>query len=123
MILNSIRRRVILSLNFFARSFSIGTNRMSENKHKVAICQFTCNADKSENFETAKKLLVGAKAAGAKFAFLPEACDYIESSSAASISRAEPLDGEFISNYRKLAAELDLWISIGSFHRKVILRK
>ena len=51
-------------------------------------------------------------------AFLPEACDYIEQSTAASIEKAEPLDGEFISNYRKLASELGIWISIGSFHRR-----
>ncbi len=47
------------------RSYSHSTFRMS-NKHKIAICQFTCKADKDENFEVAKKLLVDAKAAGAK---------------------------------------------------------
>jgi hypothetical protein len=52
-------------------------------------------------------------------AFLPEACDYIEQTTAASIEKAEPLDGEFVNNYRKLAADLGVWISIGSFHRQV----
>lgn len=52
-------------------------------------------------------------------AFLPEACDYIESSTEASLKKSETLDGEFISNYKKLASELKIWISIGGFHRKV----
>jgi hypothetical protein len=53
-------------------------------------------------------------------AFLPEACDYIERTSVASIEKAEPLSGDFMGNFRKLAAELGIWISIGSFHRKVL---
>lgn len=91
----------------------------SLNKHKIAICQFTCKSDKDENFEISRKLITEAKAAGAKFAFLPEACDYIESSTKSSIAKAEPIDGEFMTKFRKLAAELNIWISIGSFHRKV----
>ena len=51
--------------------------------------------------------------------FLPEACDYIETSTKLSIAQAEPLNGEFINGFRKLASELQVWISIGSFHRKV----
>jgi hypothetical protein len=53
--------------------------------------------------------------------FLPEACDYIENSIDSSIKKGEPLDGEFISNYQKLASELKIWISIGSFHRKEVI--
>lgn len=88
-------------------------------KQKIAICQLTCKADKNENFNVSKKLITEAKKAGAKFVFLPEACDFIETSSSESIAKAETLDGEFITNFRKLAAELDVWVSIGSFHRKV----
>ena len=51
--------------------------------------------------------------------FLPEACDYIESSSKASIEKAETIKGDLISGFSKLASELTIWISIGSFHRKV----
>ena len=53
--------------------------------------------------------------------FLPEACDYVESSTAATLAKCEPLDGQFIANYRQLAAECAVWISIGSFHRKVVI--
>lgn len=55
--------------------------------------------------------------------FLPEACDYIESSTEASIKKGETLEGEFIKRYQQLAAELKIWISIGSYHRKVRLDK
>ncbi len=50
--------------------------------------------------------------------FLPEACDYICSTSLLTIQNAESLGGEFITNYRNLASELKIWISLGSFHRK-----
>ena len=55
--------------------------------------------------------------------FLPEACDYIENSIDASIKKGETLEGEFITNFQKLAGELRMWISIGSFHRKVLMKR
>ena len=54
--------------------------------------------------------------------FLPEACDYIELNTQATLEKAETIDGDFISKFRKLAADLKIWISIGSFHRAVKLR-
>lgn len=53
-----------------------------------------------------------------KMVFLPEACDYICRTSKETVQNAESLDGEFINKYRKLAVELKLWLSLGSFHRK-----
>jgi hypothetical protein len=88
-------------------------------KHKIAIIQLTCGSSKAENFETSQRLIEQAKQNGALMAFLPEACDFIESSTKNSIEKSEPLDGQFIGKYQKLAAQLKIWISIGSFHRKV----
>lgn len=51
--------------------------------------------------------------------FLPEACDFIESSNEATREKSETLEGEFISKFKKLASALNIWISIGSFHRKL----
>ena len=51
--------------------------------------------------------------------FLPEACDFISSSNEETREKSETLDGEFISNFKKLASSLSIWISIGSFHRKL----
>ncbi len=97
---------------------SIHHRAMSSRKHCIAICQLTCSADKAHNLATTTKLVREAKSAGAEFVFLPEACDYIESSPQASVQAAESLDGEFISRCRQLSAELNVWISVGSFHRK-----
>lgn len=52
--------------------------------------------------------------------FLPEACDFIESSNEATRAKSETLEGKFICNLKKLASSLDIWISIGSFHRKLV---
>ena len=51
--------------------------------------------------------------------FLPEACDFIESTSKAANEKSEFIHGEFISNYKSLANELKIWISLGSFHRRI----
>lgn len=40
-------------------------------KHKIAICQLTCNEDKNQNFNTCKDLITKAKDQGAEvFGFL-----------------------------------------------------
>ena len=49
---------------------------------------------------------------------MPEACDFIESSSQLTQEKSETIDGEFISSFKSLASSLNIWISIGSFHRK-----
>jgi deaminated glutathione amidase len=53
--------------------------------------------------------------------FLPEACDYIESSSEASKAKSETLDGRFITSLKELASNSNIWISVGSFHRKLVV--
>ncbi|CAF1002737.1 unnamed protein product [Brachionus calyciflorus] len=104
----------------FVSSLSSSPNSsLSKAKHKIAICQLTCKENKNENFNICKKLITEAKSQGAEIVFLPEACDYIEQSTKASIEKGETLDGEFIENYKKLASDLQIWISIGSFHRKI----
>ena len=51
--------------------------------------------------------------------FLPEACDYIGESKQQSMEMAESIEGEIITAYRKLAKDLDVWLSVGGFHQKV----
>ena len=52
--------------------------------------------------------------------FLPEACDYIGESKQQSMEMAESIQGEVITEYKKLAKDLNVWLSIGGFHEKVI---
>lgn len=52
--------------------------------------------------------------------FLPEACDYIGETKQQSKEMAETLDGDFISKYRSVAKEMNMWLSIGGFHQQVL---
>ena len=54
-----------------------------------------------------------------KIVFLPEACDYLETSKEASMLKAEPIDGPLINKYRQLALDNKIWLSLGGVHRKV----
>lgn len=51
--------------------------------------------------------------------FLPEACDYIASSKDEARQFAEPLSGQLMTEYKKLAKSNNVWLSIGGFHEKV----
>lgn len=84
----------------------------------IGVCQLTCTADKNKNLETSSALIRRAKARGAQMVFLPEACDYIGESKQQSMDMAESIQGEIINHYKKLAKDLDVWLSIGGFHEK-----
>lgn len=83
----------------------------------VAVLQMTSTNDKAKNFETCRKLIERAKARGAAMVFLPEAFDFLGQNGAETQSLAEPLNGPTINNYRALAAELQLGLSLGGFHQ------
>ena len=51
--------------------------------------------------------------------FLPEACDFIAESKEESVQLAESLYGPLVAKYRKLAASLKVWVSLGGLHVKV----
>lgn len=48
--------------------------------------------------------------------FLPEGCDYIGSHKTETIKLAEPLTGATMGEYRRLAKQHNVWLSIGGFH-------
>ncbi|GFY42301.1 nitrilase and fragile histidine triad fusion protein NitFhit [Trichonephila inaurata madagascariensis] len=101
-----------------SRLFS-GTHIMSSNKSvTVAVCQLKCTADKKKNFETCKGLIYKAVSHNAKMVFLPECFDFIGESIVQTIELSETLDGPLMSEYKKLAAEQSLWLSLGGFHEK-----
>lgn len=53
--------------------------------------------------------------------FMPESFDYIEEDKAKALEMAESLDGSLINSYKSLAKSLNIWLSLGGFHEKVIL--
>lgn len=50
--------------------------------------------------------------------FLPEAADFIAGDRGESRDLAEPITGPLMTSYRRLAKELNVWLSIGGFHEK-----
>lgn len=51
--------------------------------------------------------------------FLPEGCDYIASNKEESKKLAEPLTGELMSEYKSLAQNHQVWLSVGGFHELI----
>ncbi|KAL3265966.1 hypothetical protein HHI36_010154 [Cryptolaemus montrouzieri] len=82
----------------------------------VAVCQFTATNNKINNLRTVEKLVTEAARKGAKVAFLPEGCDFIGNSSKEIKELAETLDGPTMKEYKKIAVDLKVWLSIGGFH-------
>ncbi|CAH1170144.1 unnamed protein product [Phaedon cochleariae] len=94
--------------------------RMSSNlKCKVAVCQFTASNNKSENLTVVQKLVNDAVSKDAKMVFLPEATDYIATNKTEAKSLAEPLDGPLVSEYKKIAKQNKVWLSLGGLHEKI----
>ncbi|XP_060067830.1 deaminated glutathione amidase-like [Ylistrum balloti] len=91
---------------------------VTSTKSKIGVVQLTCTADKKKNFETCRQFIHQAKDNGVQMVFLPEAADFIGESKQRSMEMAESIEGETISNYRKLAQQTSIWISIGGFHEQ-----
>eukprot|EP01111_Echinosteliopsis_oligospora_P020020 TRINITY_DN9980_c0_g1_i1.p1 TRINITY_DN9980_c0_g1~~TRINITY_DN9980_c0_g1_i1.p1 ORF type:complete len:285 (+),score=78.53 TRINITY_DN9980_c0_g1_i1:80-934(+) len=87
-------------------------------KYKVAVVQMTSVSDKEVNFQTIKKLIEQAKSQGVVLVSLPECFGFFAGDSDEKRSGAEPLEGEFIGRYRRLAADNDMWMSLGGFHER-----
>lgn len=51
--------------------------------------------------------------------FLPEACDYIGSNTEEINALAEMLNGALVGEYKQLAKQHDVWLSVGGFHEAV----
>lgn len=82
--------------------------------------QLTSTDDKRANLEVCKSLISRAKAElDAKVVFLPEAFDFVGRSAAETRALSEPLDGYLMAEYRQLARDLRVCLSLGGFHEKV----
>ncbi|XP_033744984.1 deaminated glutathione amidase-like [Pecten maximus] len=113
----SVKRNWIRILTANMSSETASAPATSE-KPKIGVIQLTCTADKQSNFDSCKQFVHQAKDKGVQMVFLPEAADYIGESKQKSMEMAESLEGETINNFRKLAQQTGLWISIGGFHQQ-----
>jgi len=84
----------------------------------AAVCQMTVTNQVKENYEQAKKLIESAAVKGADMVFLPEAFDFIGTNSQETRQLAETLQGNTITNFSELAAQNNIWLSLGGFHLK-----
>ncbi|KAJ3657739.1 hypothetical protein Zmor_009523 [Zophobas morio] len=89
---------------------------MSAQKCTVAVCQFTATNNKETNLKIVKELVSEAAQKSAKVVFLPEASDYIATSKEEAKALAEPLSGTLINEYKNLAKNQKVWLSVGGFH-------
>lgn len=96
----------------------MATTSTSGGKHLVAVCQLNCTNNKDANFGVAKSVVTQAAAVGAKMVFLPECFDFIGTSKQESLDMAEPLDGHTLTQYKSLAKDLKVWLSLGGMHQK-----
>lgn len=84
----------------------------------VAVCQVTSTPDKQQNFKACAELVREAARLGACLAFLPEAFDFIARDPAETLHLSEPLGGSLLGEYKQLARECGLWLSLGGFHER-----
>ncbi|KAI1857941.1 hypothetical protein JX265_010971 [Neoarthrinium moseri] len=76
--------------------------------------QICSTASLTHNLEQCVKLVARAAAAGAKVLFLPEASDYIASSSTESLSLAKPVSSSpFVTGLQSAAAKHSLAVHVG----------
>ena len=69
------------------------------------------------NYSIYSKLICDAAQSGCRIAFLPEAFDFIGRNKNETFELAETINGEIISNMKKLAKDSNIWLSLGGFHR------
>ena len=48
--------------------------------------------------------------------FLPEACDYIGENREQTLELAQTIDGDTVAQFKKLAVENNVWLSLGGAH-------
>ena len=71
------------------------------------------------NYSIYLKLICDAAQSGCRIAFLPEAFDFIGRNKNETFELAENINGEIISNMKKLAKDSNIWLSLGGFHRVI----
>ncbi|XP_055530812.1 nitrilase and fragile histidine triad fusion protein NitFhit isoform X1 [Wyeomyia smithii] len=97
---------------------NLSSMRFAENP-KIAIAQMRSTNDKQHNLSQVKSIIEKAKSQEAKFVFFPECCDYVGSNREETLKLSEPLTGQTVNEYLRLARDNDLWISFGGVHEAI----
>ena len=84
----------------------------------IAVAQFAPTADPALNLEVLRDLATTAVARGARLVVFPEYSSYFASVLGQDfVDAAQPLDGDFVSELRALASDLNAWIVAGLVER------
>ncbi|KAF5399550.1 Nitrilase and fragile histidine triad fusion protein NitFhit [Paragonimus heterotremus] len=105
-------------VHLVTKSLRYRTFSSSKMTTTIGVLQLCVNEEKSINFECARKHILNAVQHGAKMVFLPECFDFISSTRDSTLKNSEALDGPLLSNYKLLACDNKIWISLGGAHRK-----
>lgn len=55
-----------------------------------------------------------------QFVFFPECCDYVGSNREETLKLSEPLTGRTVAQYKQLAKDSGLWMSMGGVHESIV---
>ncbi|KFM61267.1 Nitrilase and fragile histidine triad fusion protein NitFhit, partial [Stegodyphus mimosarum] len=110
--------RVLLQAAKRYRNLFRNLTMSSSDSLVVAVCQLNSTADRNKNFEICKNFINVASSRQAKMIFFPECFDHVGESKEQSVQLAETLNGPLLAQYKQLAQEKSIWLSLGGFHEK-----
>ncbi|KAL4189456.1 hypothetical protein AMTRI_Chr08g207220 [Amborella trichopoda] len=114
--------RPAISVSFYCsrrgRCFCSSTNMATSRTFKVGAVQMTSNNDLHANFTTCSSLVKEAVAAGVNLLCFPENFSFMGAKLGESLEIAEMLDGPIMQQYRSLARDHHIWLSLGGFQEK-----
>ena len=87
-------------------------------KPLIAVIQMTATPDKAATFAQLTSLVERARGRGALMTFVPECADYVSDSREQAVAQAETMEGPTVTNYKELAKNNSMWLSVGGFHEK-----
>lgn len=83
---------------------------------RFGVLQMCSTNHAQENLYKASKAIKEACTSGCDLVCLPECFDWISENAEQSLSLAQPLTGPLLTQYRKIAEENNVWLSLGGFH-------
>lgn len=86
---------------------------------RVAVAQMCSVNDKVENLKVARSLCAEARSRGCHFIALPENTPFLGTSRKESLAAAESIDGPCLGEYKSLAKEFGISISIAGFKERI----
>ncbi|XP_055594832.1 nitrilase and fragile histidine triad fusion protein NitFhit isoform X2 [Uranotaenia lowii] len=100
------------------RSFPTCT-MTTKSASRIAVVQMRSTNDKAHNLDQVRTIVEKAKSQHASFVFFPECCDYVGTHREETLKLSETLEGPTVAEYRRLARENKLWLSMGGVHESI----